>query len=191
MKYAMALCMMLMLLFAQSPEKEAAAFDGIFAQFKSNLGGKDYTGAYEKLHSALEIFWQRTPLLLRNVRFVKGEDNSFGIYEPKEGNSFASGELLCLYLEPIGYAFVKNPAGYYEFGFSADFTLEDADGNVLGGQKGFAKLDFNSWNHNTEVSLTFTYNFTGIEKGKYKVVTHVMDAHSEKDATVDNWFFIN
>ena len=138
----------------------------------------------------MELFWENTPLLLRNARFVKDDDNSYGIYEPKDGNSFASGERLYLYLEPIGYAFKNNPEGYYEFGFTADFTLEDDKGNELGSQKGFANLNFNSWNHNTEVSVTFTYTFTGFDKGKYKVVTHVMDAYSGKSATVAKWFYI-
>jgi len=190
MKYVVTICTMMMLLFGQGQQKDAAAFDGTFAQFKSSLAGKDYFAAYEKLHSALEMFWQKTPLLLRNARFVKDDDNSYGIYEPKSDNSFAPGERLYLYLEPIGYAFKKNSAGYYEFGFSADFTLEDEGGKVLGGQENFAKLDFSSWNHNTEISLTFTYTFTGFEKGKYKVVTRVTDANSKKSATVDNWFNI-
>jgi len=190
MKYVMIFCMTVMLLFAGNPEKGAAVFDEAFAQFKSEFEGKDYFAAYGTLHSALELFWQRTPLLLNNVRFVKGEDNSYGIYQPRDNSSFASGEKLYLYLEPIGYAFKKNPNGYYEFGFTADFTLEDDKGNDLGSQKDFADLHFNSWNHNTEVALTFTYTFTGFDKGKYKVITHVKDANSSKSATTEKWFYV-
>lgn len=190
MKYVMIVCMTVMLLFASNPEADAAAFEATFAQFNREFIMKDYFKAYETLHSALELFWQKTPLLLRNVQFVKGDNNSYGIYEPKDNNSFASGEKLYLYLEPVGYAFKKNPEGYYEFGFTADFTLEDDKGIDLAGQKGFADLSFNSWNHNTEVALTFTYTFTGFDKGKYKVITHVSDANSSKSATVEKWFYV-
>ena len=189
MRYVMIMCMSVML-FAGNTERDVATFDKTFAQFKNEFGEQNYFAAYENLHSALEVFWQKTPLLLLNVRFVRGEDNSYGIYEPRDNNSFASGEKLYLYLEPIGYAFKKNPNGYYEFGFTADFTLEDDDGNDLGGQKRFADLSFNSWNHNTEVALTFTYTFTGFDKGKYKVITHVSDANSSKSATVEKWFYV-
>jgi hypothetical protein len=170
--------------------QQSGAFDEPFARFKGEFAEKEYYKAYETLHSFVELFSEKVPLLLRNVIFVKDDDNSYGIYEPKSNNNFASGEPLYLYLEPMGFAYKKNPAGYYEFGFKADFVLEDDEGNELGGQEEFADLKFSSWNRNTEVSLTFTYSFTGFDKGKYKVVTHVRDAHSKKSATVENWFYI-
>jgi hypothetical protein len=190
MKYVLVMCVAVSILFIPGSAQQSAAFDESFARFKNEFADKDYNAAYATLHSALELFCEKTPLLLRNVRFVKGEDNSYGIYEPKANNNFSSGEPLYLYLEPVGYAYKKVPAGYYEFGFKADFILEDEGGNELGGQKDFADLKFNSWNHNTEVSLTFTYSFTGFDKGKYKVVTKVRDANSNKSATVENWFYV-
>lgn len=166
------------------------AFDGPFARFKNEFAAKDYYAAYTTLHAALELFCRESPLLLRNVQFVNDDDNSYGIYQSKESNNFSAGEPLYLYFEPVGYAYKKNPAGYYEFGFEADFILEDDKGDELGRQENFADLSFSSWNLNTEVSLTFTYSFTGFGKGKYKVVTHVRDANSSKSATVENWFYV-
>lgn len=191
MKYVIMICVAILLTFAAGPQQEVMeAFEKSFSQFTSHFRAGEYFDAHAELHHSLELFWKNTPLLLRNARFVKGDDNSYGIYEPKDGDSFAPGEPVYLYLEPVGYAFKENPAGYYEFGFKADFTLEDDKGNELGGQKGFADLNFNSWNHNTEVSVTFTYTYTGFDKGKYKVITHVKDAYSNKSATVAKWFYI-
>ena len=190
MKYVLVVCVAVSTLFTLSSGQACGAFDEPFTRFKNEFEEKDYYAAYETLHSALEIFCEKTPLLLRNVRFVKGENNSYGIYKPKDTDKFAAGEPLYLYLEPVGYAYKKNPAGYYEFGFNADFVLEDDAGNELGGQEDFANLNFNSYNHNTEVSLTFTYSFTGFETGKYKVITYVSDANSNKSATVEKWFYI-
>ena len=189
MKYAIAASMMLVMVSGICRAQENA-FDGPFARFKSEFAAKDYYAAYATLHSAVELFCEKSPLLLRNVQFVRDEDNSYGIYQPKGGNEFAAGEPLYLYFEPVGYAYKKNQAGYYEFGFRADFVLEDDKGNELAGQEDFANLNFSSWNLNTEVSLTFTYSFTGFDKGKYKVVTYVRDANSKKSATVENWFHI-
>lgn len=191
MKYIMIACMGISLLLAGGADKGAfEAFDRTYSQFQSHFTKNEYFKAHTQLHRLMEIFWEKTPLLLRNVRFIRGEDNSFGIYDPKGGNSFRPGEPLYLYLEPIGYAFKKNPEGYHEFGFKADFTLEDDRGNSLGGQSDFANLDFDSWNYNTEIALTFTYTFTGLEKGKYKVITTVNDKYSKNSATVEQWIYI-
>lgn len=191
MKYMLIGCMAVSLLYAGNTEEGIfEPFDETYSQFKINFVKHEYFEAHAELHRLMENFWEKTPLLLRNVRFVRGEDNSYGIYDPKDGNSFAPGEPLYLYLEPIGYAFKKDAEGYHEFGFKADFTLEDDKGNVLGGQSDFANLDFDSWNHNTEIALTFTYTFTGLETGKYKVITTVNDKYSKKSATVEQWLYI-
>jgi len=153
-------------------------------------GGHDFVQEYRTLRASLEAFWQRAPLLLNNVRFVQGTDNSYGIYDPQPKSAFRPGEPIYLYLEPVGYTLKKNPAGYYEFGFTADFTLKDAAGKTLGGQTGFADLNFRSWNFNTEVALTFTYRFSGLKKGSYKVVTVVKDKFSDKRATVEKEFTV-
>lgn len=179
------------LLLAENPRiEELSSFKKSFAGFEKDFTTGEYYSAHAELHRLMELFWAETPLLLRNVRFVQDADNSYGIYEPKGSDTFSQGEPLYLYLEPVGYTFKKNPRGYYEFGFVADFTLEDDEGNVLAAQQEFADLDFGSWNYNTEVSLTFTYSFTGFEPGKYKVTTHVRDAFSKKSASIDKWFHI-
>jgi hypothetical protein len=97
---------------------------------------------------------------------------------------------MYLYLEPVGYTLRKNLQGKYEFGFNVDFSLESESGGVLGGQKDFAHMPFSSWNYNTEVALTSTYTFSGLEKGKYKIVTTVRDAGSDRTATCEKWFTI-
>jgi len=198
MKGMLVFCLSVSLLFAgetgKDTEKTAATasdpFEIAFSQLRGSIEGKDYFKAYESLRSFIKIFWEKSPLLLNNVRFVKDDDNTFGIYEPKDGNSFSPGEPVYLYMEPVGYKFKKNPKGFYEFGFTGNFTLEDENGKILGGQKNFANLNFKSWRFNTEIALTFTYTFTGLDKGKYKVVTNVKDALSKKNATIENWFYI-
>jgi hypothetical protein len=167
-----------------------AQMQAAFTQFGAALEKQDFAAALASLRSANENFWVMSPLLLHNPRFVKSDSNTFGIYEPKESDEFASGEVIYLYLEPFGYTVKKNLAGKYEFGFNVDFSLESESGEILGGQKNFASLPFSSWNFNTEVALTFTYTFSGLDKGKYKIITTVRDAGSDKSAVCEKWFTI-
>ena len=165
-------------------------FDAPFSAFKSAFEAKDYGKALAGLRSLTETFWAESPLLLGNAKFVKGETNSYGIYEPRENDVFTAGEPIYLYVEPAGFAVTRNPVGYFEFGFKVDFQVVDGGGTVLGGQTDFAVLPFKSWNVNTEMSLTFTYTLSGLEKGKYKIITQVSDMHSTKKATIEKSFAI-
>ncbi len=171
---------------AEGAKAEAVGpFDASFTAFKSAFEAKDYGKALTGLRSLLGSFWAESALVLENGKFVKGETNSYGIYEPRENDVFSAGEPIYLYMEPAGYAMARNPAGYFEFGFRADFQVADESGAVLGGQTGFAEMNFKSWNFNTEISLTFTYTLSGLVKGKYKIITQVSDAHSAKKATIE------
>jgi len=166
------------------------SFDGTFKIFKTAAAAKEFSKALAALRSLMFSFLAESSLFLENVRFVKAADNSYGIYAPKGSDVFTANEPIYLYVEPAGYALAKNPEGYWEFGFKADFQVADENGKVLGGQNDFAFLPFKSWNPNTEIALTFTYTLSGLEKGKYKLITQIADAHSAKKASCAKWFTI-
>ena len=135
-------------------------------------------------------FWAESSLFLENVKFVKGADNSFGIYEPRENDVFTAGEPIYLYMEPAGYVMKKNPAGYYEFGFKADFQVADESGKVLGGQ---TISPFCLSNPGTPTRRSRSPSPTpsaALEKGKYKIITQVSDMHSAKKASCEKWLTI-
>jgi opacity protein-like surface antigen len=192
MKKLLAFCVIVAVLCPACAKKEqakeetapppASPLENHLVSVQDGLAKKDYPRA---LRSSLEAFFGETPLLINSPRFVTSENNTFGVYTPKQGDEFAEGDVIHLYCEPVGFTVRKNAEGQYEFGFKADFSLEDESGKVLGGQKDFADLNFKSWNFNTEVALTFTYTFSGLGKGKYKIVTLVKDANSEKNASVE------
>jgi len=165
-------------------------FDSKLAQLKEAMEKNDDAGALAALRSTFETFWKKTPLLLNNVKFVMSESASYGIYTPKATEEFAPGEVIYLYLEPVGQTLKKNERGQYDFGFTADFTLEDETGKVLGGQKDFVNPSFTSWNFNTEIALTFNFTFTGLQAGKYKIVLLVKDVQSAKSAAAVKVFAI-
>lgn len=180
----------------QKDEKPAGAkidkspFEESYSQFTGAFEKKDYLQAYNAMRSSFKTFWEKTPFMVNNVRFVKSGGNSFGLYEPREGDTFSKGEPIYLYVEPIGYTLKKNSDNHYDFGFTADFSIENEHGKVLGGQQNFADLPFKSWNYNMEMAITFNYTLTGAENGKYKVVTTIRDMYSDKKTVVEKWITI-
>ncbi len=59
----------------------------------------------------LKLFWEKSPLLLNNVKFVMSESASYGIYTPKATEEFAPGEVIYLYLEPVGQILEEKRTG--------------------------------------------------------------------------------
>ena len=176
-----------------APEAKAPSFDpydSFYTSLKSSLEDKNHAQALSVIKSMKEAVWAEAPLMLENAKFVKASENTYGVYEPEEDDIYDAGEPIYLYIEPAGYKILKNEAGYYEFGFSADFQVASESGEILGGQQEFARLPFKSWNPNSEISITFTYNFSGLPSGKYKIITTVSDLNSEKKATIENWFTV-
>ncbi|MCX8160214.1 MAG: hypothetical protein N3G18_04690 [Candidatus Saccharicenans sp.] len=165
-------------------------YDSLYTSMLASLQGKDYKKALEAVEAIKDRIWEEAPLALKNVVLVKGMNNTYGVYEPEDNDVYSRGETIYVYLEPAGYKIVKNEAGYYEFRFTADFQLVNENGDILGGQEQFANLPFKSWHPNKEVAITFNYNFSGLPAGKYKVVTTVHDANSERRVSADTWFTI-
>lgn len=155
--------------------------------FLEALRNEDYPAALKNIDLIEDKVWEESPLLLLNPTLVKAQNNSYGVYEPEENNVYSNGQTIYLYLEPAGYRFVKSENGYYEFRFLADFQVADENGQILGGQEKFADLPFKSWHPNKEVAITFNYNFSGLTPGKYKIITTVFDANSDKKAANETW----
>ncbi|MDI6849548.1 MAG: hypothetical protein QME69_07125 [Candidatus Saccharicenans sp.] len=166
------------------------AYDSLYQSLLAELKDSDYLKALEKAEAIRDKVWEEAPLILANVRLVKGQNNTYGVYEPEEDNVYSDGETIYLYLEPAGYKITKNEDGSYQFRFLADFQLVAEDGEILGGQERFADLPFKSWHPNKEVALTFNYNFSGFTAGNYKIITTVHDANSDKRASTETWIAI-
>ncbi|MGB9837146.1 MAG: hypothetical protein ACPLRX_10450 [Candidatus Saccharicenans sp.] len=167
-----------------------ASYYSLCDSLKASLENSDYKNALEIINSLKDELWEKVPLSLQNIKYVKGPDNTYGVYEPAEDDIFADGETIYLYAEPVGYKIIKNEDGFYEFGFKADFQLVSENGEVLGSQENFATLNFKSWHPNKEVAITFNFNFSGISAGRYQIITTVHDENSDKKTFSKTWFRI-
>jgi hypothetical protein len=134
--------------------------------------------------------WEATPLTFRTALFVNGSPQGFGMYDPRPGSSFASGEAMTVYAEPVGYKW-REEAGEYRFGFACDFAIKTVTGASLGEQKGFATLEKLSRVRNREFFLKFDYQVKGLVQGHYILTTTVHDIVDGRTASFDLPFTID
>jgi hypothetical protein len=90
------------------------------------------------------------------------------MYEERESNVFAPGEIFLLYIEPVGYAYgnVTDEKGnqLYKMNTTVDFTISDPDGAVLGGQEGIPLGNLVSHHQNNSCHFKPCYLATFFKK---------------------------
>jgi hypothetical protein len=116
---------------------------------------------------------------------VGGSGTGYGVYEERASNTFAPGETLYLYTEPVG--FTHSPSTdegtktLYTVDMSADITITTSDGTEVFSLKNLPVSKVISHQKNTElfllVSLTQSEPFP---KGDYKITYIIKDVPSGK-----------
>jgi len=141
------------------------------------------------MREALFSVWNDVPMAIPTATYVTAPADGYGIYTARDGNAFAAGEPLLIYLEPIGFDW-KQQDGLFTSLLTVDFDLTSPDGNVLAGQKGFGRFDFKSHVPNTEYMANLTLNVSGAPAGDYVLVLTVNDENGGGSAKVDMPFSI-
>jgi hypothetical protein len=59
-----------------------------------------FTEAIAALDETAEALWEKTPLTFRRALWIADPSESFGVYNPRENNVFASGAKMMIYGEP-------------------------------------------------------------------------------------------
>lgn len=123
----------------------------------------------------------------------------YGVYEKRLSNTFAPGEDIVLYSEPIGFSYkpivsnLTNDETQYLMNFTADLVITDTEGNVLGGFQDLPISEIISHHQNKEVNLVITLSQSSpFPEGNYKVLYTVHDEPSgntfeiTKDVTISS-----
>ena len=151
--------------------------------------GADPLEQIKNLKSELEYVWNEAPLTATNITLVTEQPGGYGMYTPRADTIFDAIDPILIYCEPIGYTVIKN-GDQYEFSLSADFTVSDESGNILGGQENFGNWGVKSRAFNTEFMMFFTFNLKGLPGGKYKLQVTLKDANSDKKTSFQQAFAI-
>ena len=166
-----------------APAVRADSFAAQTEEARSAAGAGRHLEAYEALKRAELTLWNSMPrMALRRTVLVTEEPPFFGAYTPRENNRYHPGEPILLYVEPVGYTIVKTD-DVYSYSLTADVSLLEESGNVLGGQKDFGRWQFASRRPVTEFMMYFTFDFSGLDGGDYLVETVIRDQNSEKTVT--------
>jgi len=109
----------------------------------------------------------------------------YGVYEEHESNTFAPGEDIVVYSEPVGFSYkpivlnLTNGDTQYLMNFTADLVITDTEGNVLGGFQDLPISQIISHHLNKEVNLVITLSQSApFPEGNYKLLYTVHDEPS-------------
>lgn len=132
------------------------------------------------------------PFAVRRAVFVNRRSEAFGNVDVRPTDTFAPGEALLSYIEPVGQALLPATDGKKRFGVIVDFEIRTRDGKVLGGQKGMADVDLTTAGDGSDPKFYVNgrVDLTGAEAGAYVLTYIVRDKLSERVASVDQPFTI-
>lgn len=109
----------------------------------------------------------------------------YGVYEERKSSSFAPGEDIVLYSEPVGFSYkpiifnLTNNDAQYLMNFTADLVITDTEGNVLGGFQDLPISEIISHHQNKEVNLVITLSQSSpFPEGNYELLYTVRDEPS-------------
>jgi len=137
----------------------------------------------------LDEAWRGTPFQIERTVLVTGAADGYGVIDRRADNVFRMNEKIYLYVEPVGYDY-RTVGDLHLFGFDADFLVRRADGEILGGQRSFARFGFESMHKNREIYVDIEYEFFSLPPGEYVVETTLHDRVGGAQATTETVFTV-
>jgi len=134
--------------------------------------------------------WDATPLTFRKTLFATAIE-AYGVYTEKSGSTFAPGEPIVVYAEPVGYGYTTNAEGKYGFGFDFDLVVKTEDGEIVAGKDGFAHFELSSNAQNREFLVSLTLTLNEAPAGNYLLEYLAHDIASDETATISMPFTIS
>jgi hypothetical protein len=162
----------------------AGEIEDLGREAEKQFNAGQHREAIETLRRAINVLAAKGPFLLRKVQFITEQPQGFGIYTPRSGNVFPSGDRLIVYAEPIGMTW-KTDGPFNRASMATDFVVRTPEGKILGGQKEFGKFEFNSRDFNQEIHTHLTITLTGAPPGKYVLSVTYRDLIGGKTANLE------
>lgn len=164
---------------------QPADFDQALAAAKTALAKKDAAATLAALRHATALAWRELPFTALNVHLAAAPPSGYGQFIQRVDSVYRPSEPMILYLEPVGFRVnFDAKQELYTYSLTADFTLVDAWGRVVGGRREFGKFGGESRHFPDRFPLTFTYSLSGLPPGDYRVETTLRDLLGKQAHTV-------
>ncbi len=144
--------------------------------------------ALDALSAAMDAICQASPLAFRKV-VVVNSSGGYGVYTERADKSFKPDEKMKVYVEPICFGYGGSGTST-TIGFTADLSIENATGQVLGEAKDVFSVSTPSTPGKREFSMTLSFGVPFLRPGDYKATFTVRDQNSDKSGTFEVPFAI-
>ena len=150
------------------------------AETENLITSGDAAGSLAAFDAATDAFWTASPLQFRAALFA---DNvtAFGKYEPRASSTFHAGDTMQIYLEPVGYGFAADGAGY-RVSFSAGIEIRKGD-LILGKTDDLGTFGWQGRTKSHEVHAAVSVGLPSLGPGDYQLLVTLSDTTSGKSAT--------
>lgn len=156
------------------------------AEIESMTAGGDYQGALAASRDLTVALWDEVPGIVFSETLAVAEPAAgFGLYNPRPDTRYKPDEPVILYAEPFGFGYGTAGEGLFTIGFFVDLQVLAEDGSELANVQNVTELNLASRYQNREFQANITYNLTGIQPGKYRLVTTLRDKNSPKSGSFE------
>jgi len=139
--------------------------------------------ALQALDRAVDVIWRESPLAFRKVALINSS-GGFGVYEERPDSTFKPDEKVMIYIEPVAFGYGAASASS-SVGFTADLSIRNTTGQVLGESKNLISLSAPSPRNKREFSMTFAFPAPFLRPGDYTLAFTVHDQNSDKSGTFE------
>jgi hypothetical protein len=172
-----------------TPTVQAGSITDAAAEAESLADEGKALDAILAMDVAVQKLWDKVEFNFIDVLFVEKPPEGYGIYEPRANHKYKSGDDMILYMELVGYKYVRDGI-FFKAELKADMQVKDSNGKVLGAREDFVTLNMRSRVPAREFFGVITYNFDPIGAGDYVLTTKLKDQFGTNWVSVDKKFTI-
>jgi len=156
----------------------AGAVPSLAQTSRPELSADEALARLDRLDDEIAKVWESSPLVFRHVSVVNSAAG-FGDFERRNSDTFKAGEILMVYVEPVGFTYVLANERYW-LALSVDLAIENDAGQIISEGEDLFLIDDSSRIQIREFHMVLSVKIPQIKAGEYKAVYQVRDMNSGK-----------